>query len=59
MDLFFTFLIYLPRLTMRPEYLSFRASVWGAHYDYPLATGHGIGSFLSIKECNRIKLNFP
>ncbi|KAJ6637472.1 Xaa-Pro aminopeptidase 1, partial [Pseudolycoriella hygida] len=27
-----------------------RVPVWGAHYDYPLSTGHGIGSFLSVKE---------
>lgn len=27
-----------------------RVSVWGSHYDNPLSTGHGIGSFSSIKE---------
>lgn len=31
--------------------LYFRSPVWGFHNDYPQSTGHGIGSFLSIKEC--------
>lgn len=29
----------------------YRGPLWGAHYDYPQATGHGIGSFLSVREC--------
>lgn len=28
-----------------------RSSVWDSHTDYPQITGHGIGQFLSVKEC--------
>lgn len=33
-----------------------RGPVWGTHADYPHATGSGIGSFLSIKECRLIRI---
>lgn len=28
-----------------------RGILWGDHNDYPHGTGHGIGSYLSVKEC--------
>lgn len=26
--------------------------MWDSHNDYPQSTGHGIGSYLSVQECN-------
>lgn len=31
-----------------------RGILWGDHNDYPHGTGHGIGSYLSVKECKCI-----
>ncbi|KAG4068636.1 hypothetical protein HA402_002327 [Bradysia odoriphaga] len=38
------------RLKMSEVDALIRVSLWGAHYDNKLSTGHGIGSFSSIKE---------
>lgn len=34
-----------------------RGILWGDHNDYPHGTGHGVGSYLSVKECKLMKFN--
>lgn len=34
----------------------YRGAVWGSLNDYPQSTGHGIGAYLSVRECNLISI---
>lgn len=34
-----------------------RASVWDSKTDYPQITGHGVGQYLSVRECKFIIKN--